>query len=169
VTARAPGAWACHDGLVVDIEDLLPRSRTPRDYLNLVNDPRIDQEGLRVLAGSPYSFVRTAVAGHLQTDAATLAELVVSDLDRWDRNYLLKAVAGHPHADRAVLLRVLQETAALLNQPNARPYAAALRLARRSELHAEEVRVLTRQPGASRRMRRGVRRRLAARTPAMGT
>ena len=65
------------------------------------------------------------------------------------------------------MLRVLQETVALLNQANARPYAAALALARRGELHADEVLVLTRQPGASRRMRRGVRRNLAARTAGM--
>jgi hypothetical protein len=152
---------------VVDIENLLPHSRTPRDYLDLVTDPRIDQEGLRALASSPYPFVRRAVADHRQTDAATLAELLASALSRWEQNYLLKAVAGHPHADRAVLLRVLQETTALLNQPDARPYAAALALARRNELHADEVLVLARQPGASRRMRRGLRRRLAARTPGM--
>jgi hypothetical protein len=35
---------------VVDIDELLPRSRTPRDYLNLVTDPRADQEVLRALA-----------------------------------------------------------------------------------------------------------------------
>lgn len=158
----------CHDGLVVGVEDLLPRSRTPRDYLDLVADPRIDREGLRALASSPYSFVRRAIAENLQADAATLAELLTSEPGRWDRNYLLATIAGHPHADRAVLLQVLRETVSLLNQPNARPYAAALALAQRSELDAGEVLVLTCQPGASRRMRRGVRRRLAARTTNFG-
>lgn len=44
------------------IDDLLPRERTPADYLRLVGDPRLGQEGLRTLAASPYSFVREAVA-----------------------------------------------------------------------------------------------------------
>lgn len=75
---------------MVSIEDLLPRSRTPRDYLDLVTDPRIDQEELRALASSPYPFVRRAVAEESRTDAAALAILVSSEPDLWDRNYLLK-------------------------------------------------------------------------------
>jgi hypothetical protein len=78
--------------------------------------------------------VRRAVAEELRTDAGTLAKFVTSEPDRWDRNYVLKTIAGHPHADRTVLLRVLHVTVALLNQDNARPYAAALALARRGQL-----------------------------------
>ena len=47
---------------MVDINELLPRERTPRHYRDLAGDPRIDQEGLRTLAVSPHSFVRVAVA-----------------------------------------------------------------------------------------------------------
>jgi hypothetical protein len=52
---------------------------------------------------------------------------------------------------------------ALLRQPDGRPHAAALALARRSELAPEETLTLAEQPGASRRMRRGLGRNLAGR------
>jgi hypothetical protein len=84
--------------------------------------------------------------------------------DRWPRNCLMRVVAQHPEADRAVLLKVLQEITALLRQLDARPYAAAIALASRPELDPHEVRRLQRLPGASRRMGRGVERTLARRT-----
>jgi hypothetical protein len=70
----------CHDGAVVDINELLPGSRSPRDYLNLVTDTRADQAVLRALAASPYSFVREAVAEHPHADAQTLAAVPTEDL-----------------------------------------------------------------------------------------
>jgi hypothetical protein len=148
---------------VVDIDELLPGSRSPRDYLNLVTDPRADQAVLRTLAASPYSFVRKAVAEHPHADAQTLAALPTEDLSRWSRNHLLVTIARHPNADRTVLLRVLGETRMLLKQPDGRPYAAALALAQRPELDLAEILTLADQPNASRRMRRGLRRNLAAR------
>ncbi len=147
---------------MVDIDDLLPRERTPADYLRLVNDPRIDQEGLRTLAISTYSFVRRAVAACPRADATTLGAVPIDGLDRWSRNFVLMTIARHPHADRSVLLEVLRQTSALLNRPDERPFAAALALARRPELSADEVLDLTRQPYASKRMAGGVRRILAA-------
>jgi hypothetical protein len=132
---------------VVDIEALLPHARTPRDYLDLVSDPRVGQDGLRVLAQSPYSFVRLAVAKDVRADATTLTELLAGEFNRWDRNHLLRLVAQHPQADRGVLLKVLEE----------------ITLAGRPELEAHEVRRLQRLPGASRRMRRGIERALAQR------
>ncbi|BCJ39036.1 hypothetical protein Athai_65390 [Actinocatenispora thailandica] len=147
----------------MDIEELLPHTRTPRDYLDLVADPRLDRDALRVLARSPYSFVRRAVAQDPRTDAVALTELLVGEFDTWEHNCLLRLVAQHPRADRAVLLTVLTDTADLLNQPDARPYAAAIALAGRPELEPHEVRLVQRQPGASRRMRRGVERALARR------
>ncbi|MEU6074112.1 hypothetical protein [Micromonospora sp. NPDC047074] len=154
---------------MVDISKLLPRSRSPRDYLDLIADPRVDREVLCTLAASPYSFVRMAVAEHPLADAHTLATLSTEDLGGWDRRCLLATIARHPNADRMVLLRVLGETRALLRQPGGRPYAAALALAKRPELAAEEILTLATQPGASRRMRRGLRRNLAARTCACGS
>jgi hypothetical protein len=148
---------------VVDIDALLPRTRSPKDYLDLVTDPRVDQDGLRALAHTPYPFVRRAVAEDGRTDAATLTELINSDFDQWSRNYVLRLVAQHPNADRDVLLKVLQQTEALLRTPDARPYAAAIALAGRPELKPHEVNRLQRLPGASRRMRRGVRHSLSAR------
>ncbi|WP_030488164.1 hypothetical protein [Micromonospora chokoriensis] len=147
----------------MDIDALLPRARTPRDYLDLVADPRIDQDGLHTLARNPFSFVRLAVAKDIRTGAATLTELLAGEFSQWDRNYLLRLVAQHPQADRDVLLNVLQEAEVLLRQHDARPYAAAIVLASRQELEPHEVRRLHGLPGASRRMRRGVERALARR------
>jgi hypothetical protein len=148
---------------VVDLDDLLPRLRTPADHRDLVHDPRTGPEVLRVLAGSPYPFVRSAVAACPRADAAALAAVPTDDLDRWTRNEVLLAIARHPNADRAVLLSVLDRTSALLGRPGERPFAAAMALARRTELGAEEVLALTRRPGASSRMTRGVRRMLSER------
>jgi hypothetical protein len=153
---------------VVDIEALLPRARTPWHYLDLVGDPRMDADGLRALARTPYSFVRLAVARDHRADAATLGELLTSDLDRWDRYCLLRLVAQHPRADRRVLVSVLEQTAALLREPHGRPYAAAIALAGRRELKPHEIRRLSALPGASRRMRQGVERALARSRPAGG-
>jgi hypothetical protein len=72
VARDGPG---CHDGDVVDINEWLPRSRSPRDYLDLLTHPGIGQEVLATLAASTYSFVRRAVADHPLADARTLAAL----------------------------------------------------------------------------------------------
>ena len=69
------------------------------------------------------------------------------------------------NADRSTLLGVLDETRALLNQPDERPFAAALALARRTELRESEVLDLIEQPNASRRTARGVRCALDERAP----
>jgi hypothetical protein len=141
----------------VDLDALLPRSRTPRDYLDAVTDPRLDAAGLRELAGSPYRFVRVAVAQHPRAEAAALAELLTGPLDPWDANHLYRLVAEHPNADRAVLLRVLARTEDLLRS-GSRPYGAAIALAVRPELTPDEVDRLRYLPGASRRLRRGLTR-----------
>lgn len=161
--AGAGSAW--QDADVVDIYELLPRERTPVDYRNLVSDPRIDQEGLRQLGQNPFPFVRSAVARSPLPDATTLAAVSLDGLDRWTRNSILIAIARHHNADRSTLLWVLRETCALLNQPDGRPFAAALALARSTELSEIEVLDLIDQPNASRRMARGVRRALAEREP----
>ncbi|MER7330767.1 MULTISPECIES: hypothetical protein [unclassified Micromonospora] len=147
----------------MDIDALLPRARTPQDYLNLVADPRIDQDGLHILARSPYSFVRLAVAKDIRTGPATLIGLLAGEFDQWDRNQLLRLVAQHPQAGREVLLKVLQETEVLLRRADTRPYGAVVALASRQELEPHEVRRLQGLSGASRRMRRGVERALARR------
>lgn len=118
-----------------------------------------------MLARSPYSFVRNAVAKSPRADATTLAAISLEGLDTWTRNSVLAAIARHRNADRAVLLTVLEETRSLLNQPGTRPFAAALALARRPELSETELLDLISQPNASRRMARGVRRALADRLP----
>jgi hypothetical protein len=145
---------------VAGIDDLLPRVRTPVDYLNVVTDPRLDQDGLRALASSPYPFVRHAVATCPRADPATLAAVVTEDLNRWTRNSVLAAIARHPNADRSVLLTILSRIRALLGRPDERPFAAALALARRPDLDPAEILDLTNQPYASRRMARGIRRAL---------
>ncbi|SBT45725.1 hypothetical protein [Micromonospora auratinigra] len=147
----------------MDIDALLPRTRTPRDYLDLVADPRIDEDGLHRLARGPHPFVRLAVAEDSRTRTATLTELLAGEFGPWDRNRLLRLVAQHPRADRAVLLRVVAQVEALLRRTGTRPYAAVIALAGRPELAPHEVSVLTGLPGASRRLRRGVRQALAGR------
>ncbi|MDR7327662.1 MULTISPECIES: hypothetical protein [Catenuloplanes] len=150
----------------MDVNGLLPGARTPADYLRIVDDPRLDDGGLLELARSPYSFVRLAVARQRRAGTAHLLALLDGELTGWDDNKLLFLIAGHPRADRHVLLAVLHRVAGLLNRPGRRPYAAACTLAGRSALTPDEIRTLAHLPGASRRMRRGLNTALAARTTA---
>ena len=83
----------------------------------------------------------------------------------WNDNRLLRLIAEHPKADRAVLLSVLDELVSRLRTTTSRPYAAVLTLAGRPELAPEEVQHLAALRGASARMRRGLRRRLTEREP----
>lgn len=149
----------------VDLDDLLPAPRSPADYLRVVDDPRLNDSGLGVLAGSPYSFVRLAVARNQRATAAHLLRLLDGEYTDWDYNAVLMLVARHAGAGRPVLLAVLGRSTELL-RAGARPYAAVLALAERPELRPEEIRPLGGLAGASRRMRRGLDRALAARTPA---
>jgi hypothetical protein len=149
---------SCHSSSVAGIDELLPRARTPVDYLNVVTDPRLDQAGLRALGASPYPFVRHAVPTCPRADPATLAAVVTDDLNRWTRNSILAAIARHPNADRPVLLTILHRTRALLDRPDERPFAAALALAQRPELSPTEILDLVDRRHSSRRMARGVRR-----------
>ena len=149
----------------MDLDDLLPAARSPADYMRVVDDPRLNYSGLGVLAGSPYSFVRLAVARHQQARAAHLLRLLDGEYTDWDYNAVLLLVARHVGADRPVLLAVLGRAAELL-RAGARPYAEVLALAARPELRLEEIRPLGGLAGASRRLRRGLDRALAARMPA---
>ncbi|GLW56050.1 hypothetical protein [Kitasatospora phosalacinea] len=143
--------------------------RTPSYYLDLAGASQ-DPAVLHELAGSEYPFVRQAVAAnpHARADAlfalAARCRDVPAEHGPWNDNALLLLLAGHPAADRPALLVVLDAAAARLTA-GARPYAAVLALAGRPELHPEELRALGRLPGASARLRSGLRRVLAARRP----
>jgi hypothetical protein len=147
----------------VDVDDLVPAARSPADYLRVVDDPRLSDSGLGELAGSPYSFVRLAVARQQRTSAAHLLRLLDGEYTGRGYNALLLLVAHHARADRRVLLVVLARAAELL-RAGARPYAAVLTVAKRQELLPEEIRPLGGLTGASRRMRQGLNNALAART-----
>ena len=57
----------------------LPRE-SPADYLRVADDPRLNDS---VLAGSPYSFVRLAVARHQRARAAHLLRLLDVEYTDW--------------------------------------------------------------------------------------
>ncbi|WP_433061571.1 hypothetical protein [Dactylosporangium sp. CS-033363] len=142
------------------------RNRGPADYLRVARDPATGAADLLELSGSPYSFVRLAVAGRADAALPALRRVwAAGEYDAWDRNTLLRALAGHPNADRALLLEVRDEAARLLVAGLHRPYAAVLALATRPELTDAEVRALTNLPGASRRLRAGILRALETRQP----
>ncbi|MFJ5886643.1 hypothetical protein [Kitasatospora cineracea] len=141
--------------------------RTPRYYLDLAGASP-DAAVLRELAGSEYPFVRQAVAANPGTRADALFVLaarcrdVPAEHGPWNDGSLLHLLARHPAADRPALLAVLDAAAARL-AAGARPYAAVLALAGRPELRPEELLPLGRLPGASARLRAGLRRALSAR------
>lgn len=144
----------------------LPRLHTPADYLDAASDPDAGERMLRHLARCPYPFVWQALARNPRTPAHLLGELCSRSDSTYNDNRLLRLIVEHPNADRAVLLGVLGELESRLRTLASRPYAAALLLAGRPELAPEEVRYLAAPPGASARMRGGLRRRLAQRESA---
>ncbi|MEV4134758.1 hypothetical protein AB0J72_21620 [Dactylosporangium sp. NPDC049742] len=104
-----------------------------------------------------------AVARRPQAAAGTLVRVLDGDYETWQFNDLLRVVAGHPNADRGVLLRVLHHVVRLLEAAEVRPYVAALALAGRHELTEAEVLRLAALPGSSRRLRRRLRTVVAGR------
>lgn len=139
---------------------------TPADYRDAASDPDADVEVLSELARCPYPFVWQALASHPRAPASVLRDLCSRRDGAWNDNRLLRLIAEHPNADRVVLLTVLSELEGRLRTSASRPFAAVLALAARRELEPEEVRRLAALPGASARMRAGLRRRLAERASA---
>lgn len=137
--------------------------RTPAQYRDLAADPGTDDAVLRALAGCPYPFVREALAANPRTPPDVLARLCGQRSSTWNDNRLLLLVARHPHADRAVLLEVLGHLKGRLAAGGSRTYAAVLALADRAAVEPDELSVLASAPGASARLRRGLRRRIAER------
>jgi hypothetical protein len=136
---------------------------TPADYRDAASDPDVDADTLRHLSRCPYPFVWQALASNPSTPAHVLDELCSKHDSVWNDNWLLRLIAEHPNADRAVLLNVLGELEVRLQTRASRPFAAVLALAARPELALEEVQRLAVLRGASTRMRAGLRRRLAER------
>lgn len=145
-------------------DEALRRFHTPADYRDAAGDPDTDVQTLCYLARCPYPFVWQALASNPRTPAHVLDALCSNGDSAWNDGRLLRLVAEHPNADRKVLLKVLAELEARLLTSTSRPYAAVLALAARPELEPEELQRLASSPGASARMRTGLRRRLAERS-----
>ncbi|MGI5326895.1 hypothetical protein [Actinomadura nitritigenes] len=141
------------------------RFHSPVDHRDAACDPDTDVQTLASLARCPYPFVWQALASNPSTPAHVLGDLCSKRDSAWNDSRLLRLLAEHPSADRAVLLKVLAELEARLLASASRPYAAVLALAARRELKPEELQRLAALPGASARMRTGLRRRLANRAP----
>lgn len=91
--------------------DPAPRHRVfhgPRDYLDLARSADATPDELHQLAGSPYPFVRQAVAENPATPPEALRALLPDDPQGWNDFTLLAAVARHPAVDEALLREVGQ-------------------------------------------------------------
>jgi hypothetical protein len=147
----------------VNVEATVPGLHEPGAYRDLASNPEASDAVLRALADCPYPFVWHALAANPRTPGDVLTHLCMKRDSTWNDNHLLLLLARHPRADRDVLLAVLGQLKALLTTAESRPYAAVLALATRGEISPEDVQVLGLLPGASARMRRGLRRRIAQR------
>lgn len=150
----------------VDVEATMRGLHEPGAYRDLASNPGTNDAVLRALADCQYPFVWHALAANPRTPADVLTRLCMQRDSTWNDNRLLLLIARHPHADRDVLLAVLGRLKALLTIGESHPYAAVLALATRAEITPEDVQVLALLPGASARMRRGLRRRIAERREA---
>ena len=146
-------------------DEVLRHLHTPADHRNLATDPATSEDVLRRLSQSPYPFVWQALAANPHTPPDVLGELCSHRDSTWNDHHLLTLIANHPKADRAVLLSVLREIQTRLTTGD-RPFAAALALAERPDLTYDEILQLASLPGASRRLRRGLRSRLSQRESA---
>jgi hypothetical protein len=147
----------------VDVEATMRGLHEPGAYRDLASNPGTNDAVLRALADCQYPFVWHALAANPRTPADVLTRLCMQRDNTWNDNRLLLLIARHPHADRDVLLAVLSRLKALLTIGESRPYAAVLALATRAGITPEDVQALALLPGASARMRRGLRRRIAER------
>jgi len=136
---------------------------SPRDYLDAARAEGADAELLAGLATVPYSFVHQAVAEHPNTRPTTLSLLIPDELHDWADHALLATIVSHPAADADVFARAHHKVRQAL-AIGKRPYRIAITLTARDALSADDVDVLGRLPGASARLRRGLRRALATRS-----
>lgn len=134
---------------------------SPVDHLAAARSCR-DPAELRRLAAGPYPFVWQALAKNPYTPPDALVALASARSDAWNDHRLLSLLALHPSADPAVPAAVLEAVTGLLAK-GARPYAAALALAARPEVEPARAMALGALPGASARLRRGLRGRLGLR------
>jgi hypothetical protein len=147
----------------MDLQATMRRLHTPADYLALACDLDSSDALLSALADCQYPFVWEALAANPRTPADVLARLCVKRGSPWSDSRRLLLIALHSRADRMVLLGVLGQLRDRLTVTESRPYAAVLALAGRPEIEAEEVQALGLLPGASARMRRGLKRRIGER------
>ena len=137
------------------------RFHSPRDYLDAARSPEADKDLLAGLATTPYDFVHDAIAQHPHATAAILLAVVPRELRNWGHHSLLRKIIAHPAADEAVLALAHTRVAEALTS-GYRPYSVAIALAQRGVLTAGDVEALGRLPGASARLRHGLRRAVAA-------
>ncbi|GHH59813.1 hypothetical protein GCM10018781_03690 [Kitasatospora indigofera] len=163
---RPPGE-ARLPGLPLDDVEALAHLHHGGDALALARRA-VTPAVLRSLAGSPYPFVRQAVAVNPATPTDALAALAGRRDSDWNDNDLLHLLARHPATAGSALDRVVDAVAGLLAEGR-RPYAAVLALAARPDADPARLAALGRLPGASARLRTGLARALADRDRAGGT
>lgn len=134
---------------------------SPADRLAAARRSR-DPAELRRLAAGPYPFVWQALAENPCTPPDALVLLAGARSDEWNDQRLLLLLARRATDDHAVTAAVLAAVTALL-AAGRRPYAAALALAECPGVEPSAAAALGGLPGASARLRRGLRRRLAVR------
>ncbi|MEV7600690.1 hypothetical protein AB0O91_25295 [Kitasatospora sp. NPDC089797] len=145
----------------LDGVEALRRLHEPGEYRRLA-ERSTDPEVLRVLVRCDYPFVWQAIARNPAAPAEALAALAVRRNSTWNDNCLPALIAARPDLTVEVLDGLVEVVAERLREGE-RPYAAVLLLARRPEVTAERLNRLGHLPGASSRLRRGIRRALAAR------
>src|SRR5215472_18506759 len=133
------------------------RYHSPRDYLDAARAEDADGELLAGLASLPYAFTKEAVAEHRNTRPETLVALVPDTIHGWGEYRLLRMIVSHPAANAEVWAMARERVYESLTA-GYRPFCLAITLARRGDLTPEDVHALGRLPGASARLRRGLRR-----------
>ncbi len=136
------------------------------EQLAAVRAPDADPALLARLATAPDWRVRIAVVEHPATPVETLRAIATAD-HGGDEHTVLRELAFHPAADAVVLDRVLARARVMLAEGR-RPYSVVIALAERGVVPPDVAVELGRLPGASARLRRGLRRALVRASRAVG-
>lgn len=81
----------------------MTRWHSPKEQLDAARSPAATNEDLRLLARSPYGFVRVAVAENPKTEDRELEAMLPRDLDNHRDQELADAIARNPRASERTL------------------------------------------------------------------
>lgn len=129
------------------MDGLERRFHSPRDYLDLARSENVTARQLAELAQQPYAFVRIAVAEHPATPAHVLEQLFPSDLNDWNDQAVLVALATNPSSPSSLISSIAAAVPSALHLRDAQQvFEAGIELFRREDVDLHVLVALLEDP-----------------------